>query len=588
MKKKSLLNSLPAIAKMLGDKMKVNVRIGGNRAYTDGEVITIPSLPDGPDALLLARGYIDHEAAHVRFTDFDMKHSSPLEATLANIFEDVRIELKMGEVFPGCKRNLTDLASHLAAEGAFSLPESGEVSAIDAFTAWLVAALRLSVLGQDALQSAADDSMEALEEIFSDDERDQLLDLAIEGSFAASTQDAIYAARSIVKLLEEWEEQRQQAESQQQDQDNEQEEDESDDQGSDDPAQQHSGQDQDQQGGTSQSQSGQGSQDEDGQEKGQGNGQDTSQDEGSDQSHCADQGADQGTGAGKGKADAIRHILTATADDVVKSDMSAKIAKALDQHADDHGTEDLIVPSEKRTTPGTMDVSEVRRETAQLRGRLAGFIQSSRYQSSFPQKSGRRIVAGSLSRLAKKDSRVFRHETEKSAVNTAVAILLDRSGSMGGESIVMARQACLAAALALDTIPGVKVTTAAFPSSDYSYDSIDVMTPFGQSVRATARYYDIGATGGTPTTEALNWAGVALANRPEPRKICLVITDGDPNCPHTTVEAVGRLRATGIEVVGIGIGHDHIVLTIPNSRAISSVRELPSALFGVLQQELIK
>ena len=69
---RAVMRSLPLVAGVLGRKYGVKVEIGGTDAYTDGTVIRLPSLPgDVPDTLLaMVRGYLDHEAGHVRDTDF--------------------------------------------------------------------------------------------------------------------------------------------------------------------------------------------------------------------------------------------------------------------------------------------------------------------------------------------------------------------------------------------------------------------------------------------------------------------------------------------------------------------------------------
>ena len=44
-RQKDILNCLPLLASVLGDRYGVQVRIGGSGAYTDGKVIHIPALP---------------------------------------------------------------------------------------------------------------------------------------------------------------------------------------------------------------------------------------------------------------------------------------------------------------------------------------------------------------------------------------------------------------------------------------------------------------------------------------------------------------------------------------------------------------
>ena len=55
-----IISALPLIAAILGRKYGVRVEIGGDRAYTDGKTIYLPSLPANGDATLLglAKGFI--------------------------------------------------------------------------------------------------------------------------------------------------------------------------------------------------------------------------------------------------------------------------------------------------------------------------------------------------------------------------------------------------------------------------------------------------------------------------------------------------------------------------------------------------
>ena len=72
LREKDILGCLPLLASVLGNTYGVHVRIGGSDACTDGNMIQLPSLPVdcGEELLLLVRGFIDHESAHIRYTDF--------------------------------------------------------------------------------------------------------------------------------------------------------------------------------------------------------------------------------------------------------------------------------------------------------------------------------------------------------------------------------------------------------------------------------------------------------------------------------------------------------------------------------------
>ena len=77
---KDVLNCLPLLASILGDRYGVQVRIGGKEACTNGKVIHLPSLPIDCEAelLALARSFVDHESGHIRHTDFSVLQAENL------------------------------------------------------------------------------------------------------------------------------------------------------------------------------------------------------------------------------------------------------------------------------------------------------------------------------------------------------------------------------------------------------------------------------------------------------------------------------------------------------------------------------
>ena len=112
-----LNKALPMVASVLGKKYGVQVEIGGNTACTDGKVIRLPTLPLESDSVLinLVRGFLDHESAHIRETNFDVlqdKDLTPIIKNIWNIFEDWRVENQLAKRFPGCRTNLHWLIAH--------------------------------------------------------------------------------------------------------------------------------------------------------------------------------------------------------------------------------------------------------------------------------------------------------------------------------------------------------------------------------------------------------------------------------------------------------------------------------------------
>ncbi|MFD2274222.1 hypothetical protein ACFS07_32990 [Undibacterium arcticum] len=85
--------ALPIVAKMLSDRLNVEVKIGGKTACTDGQVIILPTLPlQSKKAEVLAIGYLVHEVGHVRFTNCERYTDDLVLHDLVNILEDIRIE----------------------------------------------------------------------------------------------------------------------------------------------------------------------------------------------------------------------------------------------------------------------------------------------------------------------------------------------------------------------------------------------------------------------------------------------------------------------------------------------------------------
>ena len=122
MQMKDIMNCLPLVASVLSKKYGVNVIMGGDTAYTEGKNIHIPTLPISSDehVLCMVRGFIDHESAHIRFTDFELLAKEQLDTLTFHIFntiEDWRVENELAKLFPGSQVNLHYLIWHFFVDG---------------------------------------------------------------------------------------------------------------------------------------------------------------------------------------------------------------------------------------------------------------------------------------------------------------------------------------------------------------------------------------------------------------------------------------------------------------------------------------
>ena len=109
MKSELFQHEMTETSAIFGRKEKIQVTFGGNGAYTDGSNINLPSMKQDVDisdeTQAVFRGYTDHEAGHVKHTDFDeVRRFKENEAkdnkllfSLANALEDVGSDLRDGD-----------------------------------------------------------------------------------------------------------------------------------------------------------------------------------------------------------------------------------------------------------------------------------------------------------------------------------------------------------------------------------------------------------------------------------------------------------------------------------------------------------
>ena len=104
--------ALPIMVNNYSKLFGIIVKMQGSVAYTNGKEITIPRLDiNDPVKSRLAYGYLAHEAAHIRYTNFKLLNEDDLANdylafTLFNILEDSRIEALIAKEYIGVYENL--------------------------------------------------------------------------------------------------------------------------------------------------------------------------------------------------------------------------------------------------------------------------------------------------------------------------------------------------------------------------------------------------------------------------------------------------------------------------------------------------
>lgn len=547
-----LKNALPIVAAAYGEKFGVKVLIQGQDAFTDGERIVIPTAnPDDPHYQQIAWGYLAHEAAHIRHTNFDMVQkasSKPIRKALLNIIEDVRIENELAKDYPGTRRSISQVIEYMVDTQQMCVPEQPEPASN--LQAWLLFRLRCHFLGQKALTPLYQAVDERVRQLFPAAAMSRLSAMLTAVPSLASTGEVLKLVDAIVAMLEE--------ESR--------------------PPQDESDAD---------------------------NGDDIGQDASNDSNSSSDSqtpetgssatgdAAETGDSDNSDQADNLRQALEASAAQF-ESDTFAQVAEVLSEQAEGHkGVTPLSLPQAEQAMLGdeailTLSASE----SAQIRARLRGMVQSSQDNRNHAKRHGLRVATHRLAASQAGESRLFIQRQPRIAPNAAVHLLVDISGSMGkpiGEGnrkyFHVANEAALALAMALEGIPGVVPAVSYFPGI---HQEVSIALLPKQSVRHRAACFDQKPRGCTPMAQAMWFAANSLLAQKQKRKLMIVLTDGDPDDWAATHDIVDRCRRSGFELLGIGIQTRSVEKFFPQSIVINDVKDLKRELFEVTQQLLIQ
>ena len=547
-----LKNALPIVAAAYGEKFGVKVLIQGQDAFTDGERIVIPTAnPDDPHYQQIAWGYLAHEAAHIRHTNFDMVQkasSKPIRKALLNIIEDVRIENELAKDYPGTRRSISQVIEYMVDTQQMCVPEQLEPASN--LQAWLLFRLRCHFLGQKALTPLYQAVDERVRQLFPAAAMSRLSAMLTVVPSLASTGEVLKLVDAIVAMLEE--------ESR--------------------PPQDESDAD---------------------------NGNDMGQDASNDSNNSSDSqtpeaassamgdAAETGDSDNSDQADNLRQALEASAAQF-EPDTFAQVAEVLSEQAEGHqGVTPLSLPQAEQAMLGdeailTLSASE----SAQIRARLRGMVQSSQDNRNHAKRHGLRVATHRLAASQAGESRLFIQRQPRIAPNAAVHLLVDISGSMGkpiGEGnrkyFHVANEAALALAMALEGIPGVVPAVSYFPGI---HQEVSIALLPKQSVRHRAACFDQKPRGCTPMAQAMWFAANSLLAQKQKRKLMIVLTDGDPDDWAATHDIVDRCRRSGFELLGIGIQTRSVEKFFPQSIVINDVKDLKRELFEVTQQLLIQ
>jgi cobaltochelatase CobT len=549
-------NALPWLARMIAQQCAVDVRFDpkASTAYiTAQRQIVLPALPaDDPNSTALTLGYLVHEAAHARFTDFGAgKGAPPLQEAFHQVIEDLRIEKAIQAVLPGAAGYLAGAWELVYADGKVMRPgDQARDAAFEDLWAWLMAFCRWNALG---LAPAAGDLPKGRAAVLHHlgDERTKACEEVFEASLLCnSTTDTYDRAADLLRILRM---ERSEEESPESDDDVEAAGGESDETDAGD----------DSSGGAS---------------------------EQPDDASCSAQ-----------EPESLEEVVLPP-EMVNPMEMSAQelLARLLVKAREEARAEGKVAvfhvaaSAEDRVEKlqpgdGPALYARARQATTALRARLQHLLRTLTESKVEVSRRGRPQVT-QLWRLRTGNPYVFEDEQEGPVINTALTLLLDVSSSMrgrGGElnsKIELTKLTAMAVLHALEGVDGFATAAYAFPGEGGNGLKVSKVKGFGDRVqRVSSAIAGLTADGGTPLAAAVYAVGPEIAATPKALKILVVVSDGEPDDVEAAKKALHDARAAGVEVIGVGIKQDlsHLV---PTSQVINEPTELAPALFKILSE----
>ena len=260
--------------------------------------------------------------------------------------------------------------------------------------------------------------------------------------------------------------------------------------------------------------------------------------------------------------------------------------------------------------------NRIKSSTMVMKAKLRRALMAKQNRSWDKGKEQGHLDATRLVKAQQRHSQVFKVREEVEEHDTAICVLVDLSGSMGGRKSEVARDVSVALAECFEgtqlkyKIVGFHNRSTARVAQEargtkgqyHRYESTHtvVFKDFGDTLRRTqgsvASLPD--AVGGNNSDYDFVAAELAeLETRDESRKVLFVLSDGRPACHSdaATSEHIRHIKKTikdhsrkGVECVGIGICDSAVKEIYPKNVVVDNVEELATKVFGTLTSILVK
>jgi len=616
---KNLETTLEKVARMLTRQYGINVVFGSTVPCTDGKTIYLPTLPRDVSSDLVAdmKGYLDHESAHCIFTDFPFvgKCVNEFHKNLLNAVEDSRIERCMIRKYPGA---------------ALSLDPLNEKWRGINNSKWAEAPLLWRIIStirdhMDGLESPKDAEVAPYVA--------KVADLLNGLNEAEDTEDLFKITKEITKRLES-------AKAQESAQESSQElpgsESDSEDEGSEgDSGSEDEGSEGEGSGGDSGSEDeGSGSEDEGSEGEGS-EGDSGSEDEGSEGSEgeggpvTSGKLVEEDFDAEMSVTD-IHTLVQGEIKDLMErmrteydgsefkiANRTGDFSKVSGKHLPfttqyDKTLDETKVSAVRRTFYQKL-TQKVRALTNKIKLDLEEALKVQENSYWMQERDRGRLNQKSLAKLVSQPGyrRPFKKQYREETKDVAVQIVVDLSGSMGGDGkIQAAREVCTTLAEALQQI-GIDYEIVGFTANGSKHRLPHDYQPgiYNRSVSAielsvfkefsgydNAGIANMSSRGDNVDGESIRMAAKRLEQVQHSRKIMFVLSDGMPQCVESNhhllakdlVEAVSEIENAGIEVIGFGILTDSVKRFYKKNVVVYNVMNLPKVVMESLKKEILQ
>ena len=548
-----LKKTLPLIVSNYSGLFGIEVKIQGTKAYTDSKTIVIPRLNyDSDESVTLAFGYLAHESAHIRYTDFKLVAKAHKKDNIFfyifNILEDSRVEKLIGKRFIGVYENLEKLHLNLLGDikdfkDVLDRAQTGVL--LFSFISLLCAHICQKFKVIEYLKI----SYKKLLYVIEKDLLDRIIDELKKLTQCKNTEDCFNLTDVIYTLIKDYDTIFSDSNNHNNDYEKDNEKDDADTQNKcnalcDDT----NNSDRDK--------------------------KIESKEKNKDLAHKNCKKNTTKSLDLDGVLKDIDNIYNETNAYSNIPDYLRPLSRLLSDSVDIDTTtrDDFGKVSGGLCSCGRDDFKDsVIKATSLQRNRLIRKIYSLKEDLSQRATQGRKLNVKKIPLMPFGYNKIFLKKDCKSCLDTCVQILVDVSGSMlchddGDKSRgELACQCALALALALEGVEDLDVGVTYYPGDDCEYETA---LKFNEKASVVASRFDQDPKGSTPLAQALWHAFELFIKQGHKRNIVIVITDGIPDSIKKTQDVLDILEANNIEVYGIGINVSPIEKIIKKSIVI--------------------